>query len=52
MPCPEGFYSDRTDLVNASQCTPTEPGYYAPVGRHSKPLLALALALALLAPHS
>ena len=32
LPCEEGTYSNRTGLVDASQCTKTAPGYYAPVG--------------------
>jgi len=38
LPCPEGRYSSRTDLNSSDQCTMTNPGFYAPVGRHAEPL--------------
>ena len=32
LPCAEGSYSTRTDLISATQCNATEPGFYATTG--------------------
>ena len=32
LPCEEGSYSTRTDLISATQCDATEPGFYATTG--------------------
>lgn len=32
LPCPEGSYSNRTNLVSASQCVPTDEGFFASTG--------------------
>jgi hypothetical protein len=33
LPCPAGFFSNRTDLHRVEQCLPTPPGFFAGIGR-------------------
>ena len=37
LPCPEGTFSNRTDLENATQCDPCSGGWFCPTSGRSQP---------------